>query len=562
MDLNIFYQLSLVIALATVVALITRAIKQPLIIGYILTGFIIGPSFLNLTASNHGAFESFSQIGIVLLLFMIGLGLNTDVIKRTGRPVLLTFLAIVAGVGSTGYAAASLLGFSAAESFIIAIALLFSSTIIVVKSLIDKKEQSRLYGQIAVGILLVEDIAATIALLYVATSNSGATVANLTELALRGLGLASGLIVAGRFIMPHLSKLFAQSQELLYLFALSWGFGVASLFWAAGFSIEVGALFAGVALAHLSYAQEITTRLKPIRDFFVLLFFIELGEKLGVSNISSALLPAVVFSLIIMVSKPFLTLLSLGVLGYTKQTGFKAAVHLSQISEFSIILVVLAEKTGLVGSQAAVAITLTALITILLSTYLMSYDDHLYALLRKPLAKFEREETKPEVSGHGSYPLMLLGYQRGGHEFVGTFRQLKKRYVVVDYDPAVVDAMAQQHIGHIYGDATDLELLDELGVHKAELVISTLADIEANQLILHHLRQRNKQASFICRAASLEEAEELYQLGATFVILPDFLGSEQVNTIIRDSGTSPMAFEAYRQRQSGIIFKEASSASE
>lgn len=550
MDLSIFYQLSFVIALAAVIALVLRAFRQPLIIGYIVTGFIVGPSLLNLTQSNHEAFESFSQIGIVLLLFMIGLGLNAEVIKRTGKPVLLTFMAVVAGVGITGYGAATLLGFSPVESLIIAIALLFSSTIIVVKSLIDKKEQSRLYGQIAVGILLVEDIAATVALLFVAAgSGQEVNVASLSSLALKGLGLAAVLYLAGTYVMPRLGRLFAQSQELLYMFALAWGFGVASLFRVAGFSIEVGALFAGVALAHLAYAQEITTRLKPIRDFFVLLFFIELGEKLSISDISSAIVPAIAFSLIIMVTKPFVTLLTLGALGYTKQTGFKAAAHLSQISEFSIILVVLAQKAGLVGPHVATAITLTALVTIVISTYLMNYDDKLYALLKRPLSVFERVDTKQETVTRGYYPLMLLGYQRGGRDFVESFRQLKKRYMVVDYDPVVVDSLAHQHMSHIYGDATDLELLDELGVHKSELIISTIADAEANRLILRHIRQKNKQATFICHAHSYEEAEALYRLDATFVILPQFLGSEQVNSIIRKHGSHSRAFAAYRQHQ-------------
>jgi Kef-type K+ transport system membrane component KefB len=554
MDLSIFYQLSSVIALAAVMSLIARYFRQPLIIGYIITGFIVGPSLLNLTSANHHAFESFSQIGIVLLLFMIGLGLNTEVIRKTGKPVLLTFAAIILGVGGAGMGAASLLGFSRTESLVIAIALLFSSTIIVVKSLIDKKEQSRLYGQIAVGILLVEDLAATVALLFVATATSSSTsVMNLVVLGAKGAGLGIALVLIGKYFMPRLSRLFAQSQELLYMFALAWGFGVASLFSAAGFSIEVGALFAGVALAHLAYAQEIATRLKPIRDFFLLLFFIELGQKLGISGVSSALVPAIIFSIVIMIFKPLLTLLSLGALGYMKQTGFKAAVHLSQISEFSIILVVLAQNLGLVSPRVTVAITLTALITIICSTYLMNYDDALYRRFKRRLSVFERTDTKEEVTALSHYSSILLGYQRGGHEFVKTFKHLGKPYVVVDYDPSVIEVLEHQHINHIYGDATDLELLDELGIHKSELIISTIADYETNHLILRHLRSRNKRASFICHANSYEEAEALYDAGAAFVILYHFLGSEQVSSFIRQKGSSLRAFKTYRDNQKTVI---------
>jgi Kef-type K+ transport system membrane component KefB len=556
METSIFYQLSLLMALAAGISLIFRALRQPLIIGYIVTGFVVGPSLLNITQGNHTAFESFSQIGIVLLLFMIGLGLDTAVIRSTGKPVLLTFSAITLGVGATGYGSALLLGFGPTESFIIATTLLFSSTIIVVKSLVDKKEQARLYSQIAIGILLVEDIAATMALLFVSASQGGSiTPADLGSLLLKGAALTTILVLMGKYVMPHLARSFASSQELLYTFALAWGFGVASLFSLAGFSIEIGALFAGVALAHLAYAQEITTRLKPIRDFFLLLFFIQLGQKLAISDITAALTPALVFSAIIMVTKPLLTLISLGVLGYTKQTSFKAAVHLSQISEFSIVLAVLAQQLGLVSTTATVAITLTALITIVLSTYLMNYDDQLYRRLGKVLSIFERAETKQELTNLRRYPVVLVGYQRGAHEFIETFRKMQKRYVVIDYDPDVIDVLAHQHITHIYGDVTDLELLDEIGVHTSELVISTLTNTDTNALLLSHLRRHNPAAVFICHASTYEDAEKLYKKGATYVILPHFLGSEHINNFIRRQGISKASFEKYRQHQADVLSK-------
>src|SRR6478735_12739758 len=171
MEQSIFYQLAIVMVIAAAVSLVLRAFRQPLIIGYILTGILVGPSFLNIIHS-HEAFESFSQIGIALLLFVIGLGLNVGVIKDTGKPVFVIFSSIVAGVGGLGLLAATLLGFDLKGALVMATALLFSSTIIVVKALSDKREQSRLYGQIAIGVLLIEDIAATIALLVVSTSSS------------------------------------------------------------------------------------------------------------------------------------------------------------------------------------------------------------------------------------------------------------------------------------------------------------------------------------------------------------------------------------------------------
>jgi Kef-type K+ transport system membrane component KefB len=549
MDQPIFYQLGIVMAIAAGISLVAKLLRQPLIIGYIVTGFIVGPAALSVI-HNHAAFESFSQIGIALLLFIIGLGLNVSIIKTTGKPVLTAFMSTNIVLGGVAYLVAHLFGFSKDESIIMAIALLFSSTIIVVKSLSDKKEQSRLYGQIAIGILLAQDVLATLSLLYVSTHGHGGTSGstNILALAAKGVGLGLGLALVGGLIMPRLSKLFASSQELLYIFALAWVFGIASLFSLSGFSIEIGALFAGVSLAHLPYAQAIGTRLKLLRDFFIVLFFIQLGSHLGLSNISSAIVPALVFSALALVSKPLITMASMGLLGYTKQTSFKTAVHLSQISEFSIIVVVLAQASGTIHRDLTTIITLTAIITIAVSTYLMKYDDELYRTFKKPLAFFERATTKREVSALGHYPLILIGYHQGGYSFVQTFREMKKRYVVIDYDPEVIEILEHQHVNHLYGDATDTELLDEIGIHKSELIISTIASARTNTILAEFISNANPEAIFVCHANTLDDAGALYDAGASYVMLPQFIGHEHINQFIKRNGSDKNAFAHYKQR--------------
>lgn len=548
MENSIFYQLSLVLALAAVISLLFRAFRQPLIIGYILTGFLAGPPVLDLL-HNHDAFASFSQIGIALLLFVIGLGLNVAIIRTTGKPVFFTFLAVILGIFATTFVVSHFLGFTIKETMLIATALLFSSTIVVVKSLSDKKEQSRLYSQIAIGILLVEDIVATIVLLFVSAQAGGdASFSDFGLLIVKGLVLAVALTTFGVYILPRSASTLAASQEMLFIFALAWAFSVASVFWWYGFSIEVGALFAGVTLAHLPYAQEISTRLKPLRDFFIVLFFVELGQNLNIENIQSAILPALALSLMVIIVKPLMILSSLGVLGYTKQTGFKAAVHLSQISEFSIILIVLAVNVSLVDERMTAIITLTAIITIVCSTYLMKYDDRLYKIFQDKLSIFERSQTKKEVRSLHGYPLVLLGYRNGGYEFVRTFREMKKQYVVIDYDPEVIETLEDQHIHHLYGDVTDLELLEEISLHKSELVISTISDLQANLLLVDHLAGKNQDAIFVCHAATYEDAETLYNKGASYVLLPHVIGTEKLNSFIRRNGSNRKAFETFRAK--------------
>jgi Kef-type K+ transport system membrane component KefB len=543
-----FMQLSVVIVLAAAVSLVMRMLRQPLIIGYIITGILVGPSLLNVI-SDHASFNVFSDIGIALLLFIVGLELNTAVIRQMGKAVLVTAAGLLAVMASLGFATATLLGFSQTEALIVGLALFFSSTIIIAKVLSDKREMSRLHGQIAIGIILLDDVVATLALLFVAAGGGGSLgVGEISSLALKGGGLLVVFGLISGYVLPRATKFMATSQELLFLFSLAWGFGVATLVHKAGFSIEIGALFAGVMLAHLPYVAEIGARLKQLRNFFVVLFFVVLGEGLSIANLGSAVVPALIFSAIVIIAKPVAVMTSLGLLGYTKRTGFKAAINLSQISEFSIILVVLAHSSGLVGSQLAAVITLVALITIATSTYLMQYDNAIYMKLERLLGIFERKDTKERETRHKNYALLLFGYKKGGHEFVKTFRTMKKSYLVVDYNPDVVELLDRQQIPCLYGDATDIELLNELHVQNAKMAVSAITDFSINKVLVRYIAEHNKSAVIICHADDHNQAAELYGLGATYVMLPHYIGSERMSQFIYRRGLDKKDFEEYRER--------------
>jgi Kef-type K+ transport system membrane component KefB/voltage-gated potassium channel Kch len=551
MQHEIFTELSLVIVIAALVSLVMRVLRQPLILGYILTGVAVGPSMLHLIHAKD-AFEGFSTIGIALLLFIIGLGMNISVIARVGKPVFITAAALVVSIGAVGFALSRvLLGFSSVEAYLIGLALFFSSTIIIVKALADKKEQNRLHGQIAIGVILLDDIVATLALLFVAAGkDQSITVGEFASLLGRGAGLILFLVIASRYVLPRVAKLIAVSQENLFLFAIAWGFGVASLFEFAGFSIEVGSLFAGVSLASLPYAQEIESRLKPLRDFFVVLFFITLGESLQVTNLGPAIQPALLLSAVVIILKPTVVTATLGLLGYPKRVAFKAGINLSQVSEFSIVLIVLAAANGLVRPEISAIITIVAMATITASTYLTKYDNGLFALFDRlkffaPLFAKERKITQHKKV---DYQLLLFGYHRGGHEFIHTFEGLKKPYLVVDYDPAVIELLQHRHIPCQYGDATDSELLEEVGIAQAKLIVSTITDTETNQELVRHINFYNPDAVIVCNANSYEEALQLYELGCSYVMIPHFAGSERLSSLIHRNGIDRRHFDRYRAK--------------
>lgn len=559
MNASIFTELAVIVTVVVAVSAIMKLLRQPLIMGYIITGVLVGPSFsfFHITR-NQNAFDSFSAIGITLLLFIIGLGLNANVIKSLGRVSVITSMSILPFLGFLGFGAGKLLGYDNTTSAVLAMALFFSSTIIVLKTLSDDKETTRLYGQITLGVLLIEDVIATIAVVLLAmmASPNGSAISG-WEIMLRAVGLGTGLYLMSRFVMPHVAKFAAKSQELLFLFALSWGLAVATLFDIAGFSHEVGALFAGVAIAGLPYATEMAAKLKPLRDFFIVIFFVTLGESFTIDSIGKNLLAAHVLAAVVIFGKPLLVMMSLGLQRYTKLTSFKAATHLSQISEFSIIFITIAASKGLISQDMVSLITLTAFITIGVSSYLMKHDDGLFRTFEKPLRHFERHTASEPKQRQALYPVILVGYHKGGHEFLRTFRDMKQRYLVVDYDPEIIESLEEQGIRHAYGDATDEEFLDEINAGRAQLVVSTMTDLETNRVLLLYIRRHNAKTSFICHANNYTEAAELYEHGASYVSLPHYIGSERVSSFIKRHGLDHDALANYRDKHLITIGRQA-----
>lgn len=546
--LEIFAQLSLVIVFVTIISMVIGLLKQPLILGYILTGILLGPSAFNLISQGN-TFSVFSSIGITLLLFIIGLGLNAGVFRKLGKVVLLVALSELVVVGSVGFFITQSFGFNFTEALLIGLCLFFSSTIIIVKVLSDKKEQTRLHGQIAIGVILLDDIVATIALLFVSAGDKGFSAGELGFLFIKGVILAGVLFLISAKFLPRISKLFASSQELLFLFTIAWGFGVATIFELSGFSIEVGALFAGVSLAGLPYSQEMASRLKPLRDFFIVLFFITLGGSLNIGNLAAGIGPALVLSAVVIFLKPLSVMVGLGLFGYTKRTSFKAGINLSQISEFSIILIVLAASSGLVGADLGAIVTLVAIITITVSTYLMQYDNQILLKLEQRFEFFKERITREEdVSQTTNHSLVLFGYKKGGQEFVKTFKQMHKKYVVIDYNPEVIESLERQRLPFIYGDATDIELLREIGVKNAQLVVSTMTNFSSNEQLIKYVHRANSKTILVCHADNYEEAVALYRHGATYVMLPHYIGSERISAFIKKHGTNHKAFNEYRQK--------------
>ena len=527
--------------------MLMRYLRQPLIIGHIFTGLLVGPTFLGLVESPDTV-ALMGEFGIVLLLFVVGIGLNPRIIKEVGKTAVLTGLGQVTFTVLLALLLTRGLGYTQLESVYIAIALAFSSTIIILKLLTDKKEQNKLYGKISIGFLLVQDVVVAFALVFASAAGADLQPSDVALLVAKGLLVLGAVLAVTKYILKPMTGFFSRSQELLFLFAIAWGFGIGTVFYELGFSVEIGALIAGIALANMTYAQEVASRLKPLRDFFLIVFFIALGARLEITNVTEFIMPALAMSSLVLFGNPIIVMTIMGLLGYTKKTGFKAGLAVAQISEFSLVFLLLGQRNGQIGDNIVAVITIVAITTIAASTYMITYSDKLYALLEPYLGIFERSKRKEEHESHKQYDAILFGYKRGGNEFVRVFKKLTKRYVVVDYDPDVTDELERKQIPYIYGDASDPELLEEVDLSRVKLVVSIASDHETNMFLLRHLQKVNPQTVIVCHADNSDQAAMLYGYGASYVMMPTFIGSEKVSAFIKKNGFSKREFNHYRDK--------------
>jgi len=549
MATDIFMEISTIIVIATLIAGLLRLLKQPLIIGHIFTGIIVGPFLLNIVHSAE-TIAVFSKIGIALLLFIVGLTLNPKVIRESGKVSLVTGLGQIIFTSLIGFFICTLLGFSVIVSLYIAIALTFSSTIIIMKLLSDKNDLDTLYGKISIGFLLVQDVVVIILLIVISSLSGGLDMANVAmEAILMGILLIGLLALVSIYILPGLCKFFAKSQEFLFLFSIAWGLGLASLFHHFGFSIEIGALIAGVSLSVSPYHYEISSKMTPLRDFFIILFFILLGAQITIGDIGQFIVPAIILSLFILIGNPLIVVTLMGLLGYNKKTGFSAGLTVAQISEFSLIFIALGVGVGHLPNEILSLVTIVGLVTIAGSTYLILYSERIYSHLARYLSIFERKNVKKdEQQKSETHDIILFGCSKTGHDILQSFKKLRKKVLVVDYNPETISELSEKKIDCRYGDADDNEFLDELDLVRVKMVVSTIPNFGTNLLLINKISQINEKAIIIVVVYDIEEAIKLYGEGATYVIMPHLLGDSHASMIIRKHGFNIDKFFEEREK--------------
>ena len=535
---TVFHELAAILVIAGVIGVLALKLRQPLIISYIITGIVAGPAVLG-WASGGSEIKLLSSIGIAVLLFVVGLKLDVGLIRSVGPVALATGLGQIVFTSLFGFLLALGLGFAPVKAIYIAVCLTFSSTIIIVKLLSDKREIDSLHGRIAVGFLVVQDIAVILAMILLTSftaAGSGGIAAQGIRLLLVGTAFVLGTVATMRWVMPPLLGRLAQNQELLVLFAVAWAVGLAALADGVGFSKEVGAFLGGVSIASTAYREAIASRLTGLRDFLLLFFFIDLGSGLNLTAAGVQLWPALVLSLFVLVGNPLIVVAIMGVMGYRRRTGFLAGLTVAQISEFSLILAALGLRLGQIGEAEVSLITLVGVITIALSTYMILGSDQLYAWLEGPLRIFQRatpfSELKGSISGPAKVDVVLLGLGRYGSAIVRQLRAHELSILGIDFDPQALRLAAAQGLPVQYGDSEDPEFTASLPLSSATVVVSTLPSLESNAAIRHGLESAGFRGHFIATAHDEAEVVKLELIGANRTLLPFLDAAERAAELI------------------------------
>jgi len=527
---SLLFKISLILLLATILSIIAKLLKQPSILAYIITGILLGPLFLNIATPTE-TIHLFAEIGIAFLLFLIGLNLNFSTLKRTGKSSIIIGILQIIVTTFFSYLLSKALGFSNVESLYISLAITFSSTVIIVKLLSDKNDIDTLYGKILVGLLLVQDFVAIISLIFITSiGNGNFSINSALLIIIKGVALIAFVWLSSKYLLRKIFNIISSSQEILFISSIAWCFFLSSLAYMLGLSVEIGAFLAGVSLTVLPFNYVILNKIKPLRDFFIVIFFVNLGISMVVDSISSIIIPALILSAFVIIGKLVILLIIVALLGYKKRTSFLVSLAIIQISEFSLILINLGLKVGHLTQEIATLITLVGLITITISTYMIVYNDKLYIFLSRYLTIFERKKLKEEryQVEKNKYELILFGGHRTGYNIIKSLKISKRKFLTVDFNPDVISNLKKQGIEAIYGDVSDQDFIEELLKIKPKIVISTIHNLEDNLEIIKTFRKFNKNGLVFVTTRDLMELKTLYEKGADFVILPELLTGQKI----------------------------------
>jgi Kef-type K+ transport system membrane component KefB len=550
MEHGLVTDIAICIIAAWLVAVVSQVARQPLLLAYLVAGFLIGPHGLPIGAGGHAlitdpkSIQTISEIGLSLLLFMIGLEIDLKKMMSAGRAITVTAAVQIIGCVLLGWLVFHLVGpaHSGLEALYLSVAAAMSSTVIIVKILYDKRELETLAGRVTLGVLVLQDI---FVILFLAIQP------NLKHLAFSPLALALGKVILlvsvafvfSRFVLPPLFRLIARLPELVLVGALAWCLALAGFAAWLGLSAAMGALIAGVMISTFPYTLDVVAKVTSLRDFFVTLFFVGLGLEIPVPTWGAILWA--VFLCLFLVSSRLATIFPVL---YSMRQGYRVsllpAINLAQISELSLVLLALGRASGDV-SQEIIGIAAFAFAFLAVgSTYAM-LGSHTILQRATPwldkldlhdldhTAFFARGDTRTRR-------ICLLGFSWTASSLLAEIERsrsdLLPEIVVIDFNPVVHARLKQRQIHAVYGDITSREVLHHAGVTHAEVIICSLSNTvlkgSDNLKMLRQLRELNPTAKIIVHAELLGDIPRLYAAGASYVTTPRLLEAADLLQVV------------------------------
>lgn len=543
-DIGFLQSLGIIAVSAAVMVALGRAVRMPAIVVYLLCGILIGPVF-GLVGMEEGL-ELVSEMGIALLLFLVGLELSIAKVKDVGKVAVVAGLLQVGLTAFSGYLMCWVLGFGLMEAVFLAIALTFSSTVVVVKLLDEKGELESLYGRIGLGVLLAQDLVVIMLLTFLAGMSGGEKAMDAGTV---GMGLAKAFggmavllvvaLVASKYLLPKPFKWAARSPEVLLVWALSWCFLMVFGAHEFGLSLEVGAFLAGMSLAQLPYNEDLRRRVHPLMNFFVAVFFVTLGVRIDFSGALSHTGTVLALSGFVLLGKPLVFLVIIGGMGYGRKTAFLTGTTLAQTSEFSFILAGLAMSKGLIGAEIMLVSALVGVVTIAVSSYMILYSHSLYAwVLRTGVLKMKFLNGKPEMTDrithageHLEGHVIVVGMNALGRDLVKRISEKGMDVLAVDTDPIKMEGLPGRSL---LGSVGYLTVLEEAGYSRAKLIVSALQIEETNDLLAY----RAKSVGVPCaiHVVDFSVVDNLLELETDYLMVSKVDGVKAQLKILREMG--------------------------
>ena len=526
-ELTLLLNLGFIVITAAGFAFLGKLVKMPSIVAYIIAGIVLGPG-LGIVQLDH-SLELISELGIALLLFLVGLELSLQKIKDLGRVAIILGGLQVPMTAAGAYAISTLMGFSVMECVFLAATVTFSSTVVVIKLLDQKGATSRLYGRIAISLFLAQDIVVIIGLTILSGLGSGGDEPFEMVTLTKSLGIAfAGMVIlllvslfASRCVLPKPFAWASRSPDTVFIWALCWCFLVVLLAHQFHLSVEIGAFLAGIAIAQLPIHEDLHRRLHPLMTFFVAVFLVTLGIQMDISVLGEVWKYALGLSVFVIIAKPLIVFIILSRLRYSEYTAFQAATASGQVSEFAFILLGLGAGAGLIEGRVVSLGGMVGVLTIAISSYLILYSDPLYSAFQKlGVLKFFKAKQEPDTEEQHSYEghVIVVGMNALGREVVNQLSGRGETVLAIDTDPRKLEGLncAETLIGSVEYESA----VEEIGLSRARLVISALQIEDTNHLLAYRCRSAGVPCAI--HAFDISVVEDLLDLDTAYMFMPAF----------------------------------------